>query len=628
NVYSPSSSIPQVEYAPSVNQQPEFSQPGFGETHFFSCWYFKNIHSRSKWKQFWETNDCYLLQLQRGRPHVQICTKPKRKRDDSWLKDKVLLVQAQANGQILHEEELAFLADPRIAEAQPIQTVITHNVAYHADDLDAYDYDCDEINTAKVVLMVNLSQYGSDNLSEVYNYDNVNHNVINQAVQVMLCSEQSNIVNHLETKITSDSNIIPYYQYNSVNSPEPNPSITPTKFKVSKELPKVSMKPLRRNVWKPTGKVFTHIGYTWRPTGKTFTIVENVCPLTRITTPAEVPLRKPIALESNTPLRKPKASRNNVPVVQIVLWYLDSGCSKHMTGDRSQLTNFVNKFLDLEVAFHQHTCFIRNLEGVDLLSESQGNNLYTLSLGDMMVDISHETSISRSPQQNSIVERHNRTLIKAARTIENLGKLQPKADIGIFIGYAPTNKAFRIYNRRTRRIIKTIHVGFDELTAMASEQSSSGPALHEMTPATISSELVPNPTSSTPFVPPSRTNWYMLFQWLFDELLTPPPSVDHPAPEVIAPIAEVVAPAPAASTGSPSSTTVDQDAPSPSNSQTTPEPQSSIIPNDVEDDNHDLDVAHMNNDSFFGLSIPEVHSNQSSSTDIIHTIVHPDHQIS
>nr|GFA76436.1 hypothetical protein [Tanacetum cinerariifolium] len=107
-------------------------------------------------------------------------------------------------------------------------------------------------------------------------------------------------------------------------------------------------------------------------------------------------------------------------------------------------------------------------------------------------------------------------------------------------------------------------------------------------PATISSELVPNPTSSTPFVPPSRTNWYMLFQWLFDELLTPPPSVDHPAPEVIAPIAEVVAPAPAASTGSPSSTTVDQDAPSPSNSQTTPEPQSSIIPNDVEEDNHDL----------------------------------------
>nr|GFB84831.1 integrase, catalytic region, zinc finger, CCHC-type, peptidase aspartic, catalytic [Tanacetum cinerariifolium] len=119
-------------------------------------------------------------------------------------------------------------------------------------------------------------------------------------------------------------------------------------------------------------------------------------------------------------------------VVQIVLWYLDSGCSKHMTGDRSQLINFVQKFLgtvkfgndhvakimgygdyqignvtiswvyyverlghnlffigqffdsDLEVAFRQHSCFIHNLDGVDLLTGSRGNNLYTLSLQDMM----------------------------------------------------------------------------------------------------------------------------------------------------------------------------------------------------------------------------------------------------
>ncbi|GKD00856.1 hypothetical protein Tco_1171130, partial [Tanacetum coccineum] len=83
---------------------------------------------------------------------------------------------------------------------------------------------------------------------------------------------------------------------------------------------------------------------------------------------------------------------------------------------------------------------------------------------------------------------------------------------------------------------------------------------------------------------------------MFDELLTPLPSVDHPAPEVITPIVEVVAPVPAVSIGSPSSTIVDQDAPSLSNSQTTPETQSPILPNDVEEDNHDLDVAHMNND--------------------------------
>ncbi|GJS91703.1 putative ribonuclease H-like domain-containing protein [Tanacetum coccineum] len=211
---------------------------------------------------------------------------------------------------------------------------------------------------------------------------------------------------------------------------------------------------------------------------------------------------------------------------------------------------------------------------------------------------------------------------------ENLGKLQPKADIGIFIGYAPTKKAFRIYNRRTRRIIETIHVDFDELTAMASEHSSSGPALHEMTPATISSGLVPNPHPSTPFVPPSRTDWDMLFQPLFDEFLNPSPSVDHPAPEVVAPINEVIAPVLADSTGSPSSTTVDQDAPSPSNSQTTPETEPPVIPNDVEEDNHDIEVAHMGNDPYFGVLIPKVSSDQSSSSNSIHTIVHPDHQIS
>nr|GEZ51770.1 retrovirus-related Pol polyprotein from transposon TNT 1-94 [Tanacetum cinerariifolium] len=433
---------------------------------------------------------------------------------------------------------------------------------------------------------------------------------------------------------------------------------------------------------------------------------------TSIATPTIVPPREPIPIVNKTD--KPVVTL----VVQIVLWYLDSGCSKHMTEDRSQLINFVHKFpgmvkfgndhvakimgygdyqignvtisrvyyveglghnlfsvgqfcdSDLEVAFCQHTCFIHSLEGVDLLTGSQGNNLYTLSLQDMMasspicllskasktkswlwhrrlshlnfgainhlarqglvrglpklkfekdhicaacamgkstkkthkpkfkdtnqeklyllhmdlcgpmrvksingkkyiliivddysrftwvkflrskdetpmfiikflkmiqvrlnapvrrirtdngtefvnqtlrdyykeVGISHETSVARSPQQDGVVERRNRTLIKAARMIklpdlsffhvigalcypknnsENLGKLQLKADIGIFIGYAPTKKAFRIYNRRTRRIVETIHVDFDELTAMASEQSSSGPALHDMTPGTI-----------------------------------------------------------------------------------------------------------------------------------------------
>ncbi|GJZ85736.1 retrovirus-related pol polyprotein from transposon TNT 1-94 [Tanacetum coccineum] len=345
----------------------------------------------------------------------------------------------------------------------------------------------------------------------------------------------------------------------------------------------------------------------------------------------------------------------------------------------------VGKFCDsdLEVAFRKHTCFVRNLEGVDLLLGSRGTNLYSLSIGDMMasspicllskatktkswlwhrrlshlnfgainhlarhglvrglprlkfekdhlcsacamgkskkqshkpkaedinqeklyllhmdlcghmrvasvngkkyilvivedysqlnatvrsiridngtefvyptlrdyyeqVGISHETSVVRNPQQNGVFERRNRTLVEAARIMliyakapkpdlsylhvfgalcypnndsENLGKLQAKVDIGIFIRYAPKKKAYRIYNRRTRKIIDTIHVDFDKLTAMASEQRSLDPTLHEMTPTT--------PTSVASLVPVEE------------------------------------APAPVESTGLPSSTTVDQDAPYP-----------------------------------------------------------------
>ncbi|GJU50606.1 putative ribonuclease H-like domain-containing protein [Tanacetum coccineum] len=587
----------------------------------------------------------------------------------------------------------------------------------------------------------------------------------------------------------------------------------------------------------------------------------NACPLTRITTTNEVPSRKPIVLESESPKpvvnlvysRKPRKNKNTesvskTKVVQIVLWYLDSGCSKHMTGDRSQLTNFISKFLgtvkfgndqvakimgygdyqignvtisrvyyveglghnlfsvgqfcdsNLEVAFRQHTCFIRNLEGVDLLTGSRGDNLYTLSLGNMMasspicllskasktkswlwhrrlshlnfgainhlarhglvrglpklkfekdhlcsacalgksskkphkpksedtnqeklyllhmdlcgpmrvasvngkkyilvivddysrftwvkclrskdeapafiinflkmiqvrlketvrrirtdngtefvnqtlreyyekVGISHETSVARSPQQNGVVERRNRTLIEAARTMLIYAKAplflwaeavatacytQNRSMIRRRHGKTPYKllhdklPIYRIFmclvHSATQRMIARIW-----LTAMASEHSSSGPELHDMTPVTISLGLVPNPPPSTPFVPPSRSDWDLLFQPMFDESLNPPPYVDLQAPEH------------AVLTGSPSSTTVDQDAPSPSNSHTTQETQTPIISHNVEEDNHDIEVAHMGNDPYFGIPIPEVASDQSSSSDVIHTIVPPDHQVS
>ncbi|GJS53062.1 retrovirus-related pol polyprotein from transposon TNT 1-94 [Tanacetum coccineum] len=552
-------------------------------------------------------------------------------------------------------------------------------------------------------------------------------------------------------------------------------------------------------------------------------ILGIACPLTRITTTNEVPSRKPIVLEFESPKpvvnlvysRKPrknqyteslskteviktistnkqepsKSGDQQKPMFHLLLLMdaviqsssvLDPLLKAQMT--RSSLSahhssvNFLglghNLFSmgqlcdsNLEVAFRQHTCFIRNLEGVDLLTGSRGDNLYTLSLGNMMasspicllskasktkswlwhrhlshlnfgainhlarhglvrglpklkfekdhlcsacalgksskkpykpksedtnqeklyllhmdlcgpmrvasvngkkyilvivddysrftwvkclrskdeapvfiinflkmiqvrlketvrrirtdngtefvnqtlreyyekVGISHETSVARSPQQNGVVERRNRTLIKTARTNELIYAKAP-----LFLWAEAVATACYTQNRSMirRRHGKTpyelLHDKPPDLSYLhvfgalcyptndcenlgklqpkadiadrdASKHSSSGPALHDMTPVTISSGLVPNPPPSTPFVPPSRSDWDLLFQPMFDESLNPPPYVDLQAPEVIAPIPEVVAPEHAVSTGSPSSTTVDQDAPSPSNSHTTQE---------------------------------------------------------
>ncbi|GKA43863.1 retrovirus-related pol polyprotein from transposon TNT 1-94, partial [Tanacetum coccineum] len=191
------------------------------------------------------------------------------------------------------------------------------------------------------------------------------------------------------------------------------------------------------------------------------------------------------------------------------------------------------------------------------------------------IGIKHQTSVARTPQQNDaeaintacytqnrslIRHRYNKTkyelmqdkkpdlsflhvfgsLRYPTNDHKDLGKFDVKADIGIFIGYAPIKKAFRIYNRRTWIIAETIHVTFDELTTMASEQFSLGPGLHYMTLATSSTGLVSNPVSQQPFQ------------------------------EVAAPRAEVLA-------DSPVSTSIDQDAPSTSIPSSQEQEQSPII---------------------------------------------------
>ncbi|GJW38803.1 retrovirus-related pol polyprotein from transposon TNT 1-94 [Tanacetum coccineum] len=202
-----------------------------------------------------------------------------------------------------------------------------------------------------------------------------------------------------------------------------------------------------KQVWKATGKLFTTIGHQWRPTGRLLPLGDK-WPLNRNTPPKVLPTKqwKPTsrllplgrqcplvrftALKSDCMLADPQETI--ALVIQIILWYLDSGCSKHMTGDRSRLRNFVKKFIrtvrfrndhfsvimgygdyvigdsvisrvyyveglgynlfsvgqfcdsDLEVVFRKHTCFVQDLDGVDLIKGSCGTNLYTISVEDMM----------------------------------------------------------------------------------------------------------------------------------------------------------------------------------------------------------------------------------------------------
>nr|GEX49043.1 hypothetical protein [Tanacetum cinerariifolium] len=224
NVCNPSSSIPQVEYAPLVYQQYDFSQPDTGLvvpvfqkgddpidainhmmsflTAVVTSWYTptnNQLRNSSNPRQQATINiERVTIQLIQGRQNSltagmsrrytsrpsgtssgkqrviicynykgeghmsKMCTKPKRKRDEAWFKDKY---------------------------------VVTNNAAYQADDLDAYDSDCDEINSAKIAFMANLSHYRSDNFVE--DNKNVNETLTAELErykdQVRILKEQNNV---------------------------------------------------------------------------------------------------------------------------------------------------------------------------------------------------------------------------------------------------------------------------------------------------------------------------------------------------------------------------------------------------------------------------------------------------
>ncbi|GJX39543.1 hypothetical protein Tco_0252846 [Tanacetum coccineum] len=123
-----------------------------------------------------------------------------------------MLAEAHEVGQILDEEQLAFLVDPGIPASQA-QTVIPHNAAFKTEDLDTYDSDCDDLSTAQAVLMANISNYGSDVISEVPNSETYLNDMDNQSMHALQDFEQSPVMDFIDNEISSDSNIIPYSQY-------------------------------------------------------------------------------------------------------------------------------------------------------------------------------------------------------------------------------------------------------------------------------------------------------------------------------------------------------------------------------------------------------------------------------
>ncbi|GKC77587.1 retrovirus-related pol polyprotein from transposon TNT 1-94 [Tanacetum coccineum] len=158
----------------------------------------------------------------------------------------------------------------------------------------------------------------------------------------------------------------------------------------------------KRKVWKPTGKVFTNIGYIWRPTGRTFTIVGNACLLTRITTTTEVPIRKPTALDNETskPVvtlvysRKPRKSKTNVPVSKSKVLKSVSANKTEPSPSWGSIVSDVpssslnecrsSKFSLIGNVTISRVYYVEGLGHNLFFVGPRGNNLYTLSLEDMM----------------------------------------------------------------------------------------------------------------------------------------------------------------------------------------------------------------------------------------------------
>nr|GEU72372.1 integrase, catalytic region, zinc finger, CCHC-type, peptidase aspartic, catalytic [Tanacetum cinerariifolium] len=488
----------------------------------------------------------------KGEGHMsKQCTKPKRKRDDSWFKDKVLL------------------------------TVITHNAAYQVDDLDAHDSDCDEINTAKVALMVNLSHYGSDNLAEkaqqleqkLYDGNVIEKSkaiVIHDSEETLMLAEESRSKMLLKQKDPMMSekkvNTTPVDYTNSVNSPKPTPFSRPTKVEVPKELPKVNM------VNTSLKKLKHHLASFDVSQEKDMVIKklkERIKSLSGN--------MKRIRLKIN--LKSAENSNLNASLQEKVLV---------ITALKDNLRKLKGKdVVDEAVISHPIDPEMLKVDVAPLAPKLQNNGTV------------HSNYIRHTQEETGTVKFDN----------DHVEKIMGYFDYQI--GNVTISMVYFVdglgHNYSPDHLCSACAMGKGKKKSHKPKSKDTNQEklylLHMDLYGPMHVESVNEKKYILVIVDDySRFTWVKCLRSK-DEALDSIISVDYPAPEVIAPVTEVVTLEPVASTSSPSLTTVDQDAP-PHN------------------------VAYMNNDPFFGIPIPEVPSDQSSLIDSIHTVLHPDHQIS
>ncbi|GJV49379.1 retrovirus-related pol polyprotein from transposon TNT 1-94 [Tanacetum coccineum] len=236
---------------------------------------------------------------------------------------------------------------------------------------------------------------------------------------------------------------------------------------------------------------------------------------------------------------------------------------------------------DLEVSFRRNTCFVRNLEGVDLLKGNRTTNLYTSNLHDMAsaspICLMARATSTKSWLWHQRLSHLNFDIIndlakndlvtglpkfkyhKEHLCPSYIRKLGAKGDIGFFIGYSADSCAYRVYNQRTKKIMETINVTFDELSAMAFEKSSSKPRLQGMTSRQISSglDLTYAPSTITT-QQPTKGGLDLLFEAMYDDHIGGQPSA---APRTV-----LAAQAPQVLQTPTATTTTTDTAPTPTNS--------------------------------------------------------------